>query len=154
MPITATMVKELRERTGAGMMECKQALAEVDGDLDAAAELLRKKGAASADKKSGRIAAEGVISTYLSDDGKIATLVEVNSETDFVAKAEDFIAYSENVAVCIANSNPPDVDQLLQQPLTESGETVEQARHKLIGKLGENIGIRRFTVCNTHRNIF
>ena len=149
MAITAAMVKDLRERTGAGMMECKKALTEVAGDLDAAIELLRKKGAASADKKSGRIAAEGVISAYLSDDGKVATLVEVNSETDFVAKADNFIAYAENVAVCIANSNPADVDELLQQPLTDSGETVEQARHSLIAKLGENIGIRRFTTYST-----
>ena len=149
MVITAAMVKDLRERTGAGMMECKKALTEVDGDPDAAIELLRKKGAASAVKKSGRIAAEGVISTYLSDDGNVATLVEVNSETDFVAKDDNFIYYAENVAVCIANSNPADVDELLQQPLTDSGETVEQARHSLIAKLGENIGIRRFTTYST-----
>ena len=149
MAITAAMVKDLRERTGAGMMECKKALTEVDGDIEAAVESLRKKGAASADKKSGRIAAEGVTSAYLSDDGKVATLVEVNSETDFVAKADDFVAYSANVAVCVANSNPADLDELLQQPLTESGESVEQTRHNLIGKLGENIGIRRLTIFRT-----
>jgi len=149
MAITAAMVKDLRERTGAGMMECKKALTEVDGDLDAAAEALRKKGAASADKKAGRIAAEGVITAYLSDDGKVATLVEVNCETDFVAKGDDFAAFSENVAVCVANSNPGDIDQLLDQPLTDSGQTVEEARHALVGKLGENISIRRFAAYST-----
>ncbi len=142
MAITASMVKELRERTGVGMMDCKKALTEADGDLDLAAENLRKKGAAAADKKAGRVAAEGLIGLAIDDAGQTAAVVEVNSETDFVAKADDFIAYTDAVAQIALSQKPSDLDALLNAPM--EGSTVEQQRKELIGKLGENMGVRRF----------
>ena len=144
MTISASMVKDLRVRTGAGMMECKRALTEVEGDIDAAIELLRKKGAASADKKAGRIAAEGVIFATFSDDGKAATLVEVNCETDFVAKDEGFVSFVSQVASSVQRDNPADTQALSSLSLGDKGQTVEEARKALIGKIGENISIRRF----------
>jgi len=144
MAITASMVKELRERTGVGMMDCKKALTEADGDLDLAAENLRKKGAAAADKKAGRIAAEGLIGLATDDAGQVAAIVEVNSETDFVAKADDFIAYTKAVAEVALSEKPSDIDALLNAPM--DGSTVEEQRKALIGKLGENMGVRRFEI--------
>lgn len=145
MSISATQVKELRERTGLGMMECKAALTETDGDMDAATDLLRKKAGARVEKKAGRIAAEGAIGVHLGDDRKIAVLAEVNSETDFVAKGEDFIAFANAVAACVATHQPMDVDALMKLPLKSgSAETVAAAREGLVAKLGENINVRRF----------
>jgi elongation factor Ts len=143
MAVTASMVKELRERTSAGMMECKKALTETGGDMDAAVQLLRTSGAAKADKKAGRIAAEGVVSIYISDDSKLGVIVEVNSETDFVAKGDDFQGFASDIAALVANSNPADIDDLNAAELP-SGETVDATRRTLIAKLGENITVRRF----------
>ena len=143
MAITASMVKELRERTGAGMMDCKKALGETDGDMEAAVQLLRTSGAAKADKKAGRVAAEGVVSIYVSDDNKLGVIVEVNSETDFVAKGDDFQQFAADIASTAAASNPADVEALNAMKL-DSGETVDEARRNLIAKLGENITVRRF----------
>lgn len=145
MSISATQVKELRERTGLGMMECKQALSETSGDMSAAEDLLRKKAGAKVEKKAGRTAAEGAIGIYLSPDRKSAAIAEVNSETDFVAKGDDFIAFAAAVAECIVAHNPADVDALYALPLNKGGATVAQTREGLVMKLGENIGVRRFT---------
>lgn len=138
--ITASLVKELRERTGAGMMECKKALTQNNGDIDAAAEWLRKQGLAKADKKSSRVAAEGRIA--LAQDGGKAVLVEVNSETDFVANDSNFKAFAEAVAQAALNSGATDVDTL-KAARVASGETVEEARAAAVAKLGENIQVRR-----------
>ncbi|MDJ0882339.1 MAG: translation elongation factor Ts [Gammaproteobacteria bacterium] len=145
MAITASLVKELRERTGAGMMECKKALVETDGDIEAAAELMRKSGAAKADKKSGRVAADGAIKIKVSDDGKKAVIVEVNSETDFVAKDENFQAFANSVTDVVFNNEPADVETLSGMNTSE-GQTVEQAREALVAKIGENIKVRRFEI--------
>jgi len=138
--ITASLVKELRERTGAGMMECKKALTQNNGDIDAAAEWLRKQGLAKADKKSSRVAAEGRIA--LAQDGGKAVLVEVNSETDFVANDSNFKAFAEAVAQAALSSGATDVDTL-KAARVASGETVEEARAAAVAKLGENIQVRR-----------
>ncbi|MDX1499137.1 MAG: translation elongation factor Ts [Woeseiaceae bacterium] len=140
MTISAAMVKELRERTGAGMMECKKALVEADGDLDAAAEVLRKSGQAKADKKAGRVAADGRI--VIAEDGNRAVLVEVNSETDFVAKDENFGAFADAVAAAALASGTTDAEAFAGEKLAD-GRTVEEARTELIAKVGENIGVRR-----------
>ena len=140
MSITATMVKELRERTGAGMMECKKALVEADGDAEQAAEILRKSGQAKADKKSGRIAADGRI--VVAVDGTKAAVVEVNSETDFVARDENFIAFSDAVAGAALEQGVTDPDAIAKLRLAD-GRTVEEARTELVSKVGENIGVRR-----------
>ena len=140
MAITASMVKELRERTGAGMMECKKALVEADGDLDAAAEALRKAGAAKADKKAGRVAADGRV--VIKQDGAKAAIVEVNSETDFVAKDENFVAFAEAVADTVLASGETDVAALAEQALSD-GRSIEAARTELVQKVGENISVRR-----------
>ncbi len=141
--ITAAMVKELRERTGSGMMECKKALVEAGGDIDAAIEQMRKSGLAKADKKAGRTAAEGKIVIKVSDDGKRAVILEVNSETDFVAKNEDFLKFTDQVAQRALETGAKTVEELLQLPLEEGGPTIEEARRELVAKLGENINIRR-----------
>ncbi|MEP7070672.1 MAG: translation elongation factor Ts [Usitatibacter sp.] len=140
--ITAGMVKELRERTGLGMMECKKALEEAGGEIAKAEELLRIKSGAKASKAAGRVAADGAIGTYLSPDKKLGALVEVNAETDFVAKNPDFTAFVEGVAKLVAEKNPADVAAL--SGLSLGGETVEAARQKLVQKIGENITVRRF----------
>ena len=140
MSITASMVKELRERTGAGMMECKKALVETGGDLDAAAEFLRKSGQAKADKKASRVAADGRV-VIAQDSGK-AVIAEVNSETDFVAKDENFVAFAENVAALALASGTTDVEAFAGEKLAD-GRTVEEARTELVQKVGENIGVRR-----------
>lgn len=148
MAITASLVKELRERTGAGMMECKKALVECDGDIEAAAELMRKSGAAKADKKAGRTAADGAIKIKVSDDGKKAVMVEINSETDFVAKDENFQNFADAVTTAVFENEPADIDAVMELTLA-SGETVNQAREALIAKIGENIQVRRFELINS-----
>lgn len=143
MSVTAESVRQLRERTGAGMMECKRALVETNGDLDAAAELMRKQGLAKADKKASRIAAEGVISTAVSADGKAAVMVEINCETDFVARGDDFTGFAAVVSQQALAANPADVEALLAMPAA-GGETIDALRRTLIAKIGENISVRRF----------
>jgi len=149
--INASLVKELREMTGLGMMECKKALAEAGGDLRKAEELLRIKSGAKASKAAGRVAAEGVIGAYLSPDCRLGALVEVNCETDFVAKNEDFLAFARSLAELVANSAPVDVGALSLLPL--EGSTVEDRRQKLVQKIGENISIRRFERMQTAARI-
>jgi elongation factor Ts len=145
MKITAQMVKELRERTGAGMMDCKKALNETDGDLDAAAEQLRMTGLAKADKKAGRIAAEGVIA--IKADGGRAAMVEINCETDFVSRGDDFQAFANAIAARVLASKPADLDALLAMPLNDGGDaSIEQRRQELIAKIGENMSVRRFVL--------
>jgi elongation factor Ts len=145
MSITAEAVKQLRERTGAGMMECKKALVETKGDLDAAAELMRKQGLAKADKKATRVAAEGVVAIARSPDARAAALVEVNCETDFVAREQDFRAFAQAVAECALALRPADLAALGEARLA-SGESVEERRRNLVAKIGENISVRRFAV--------
>ena len=145
--ITAEAVKALRERTGAGMMECKKALVEAAGDLEAAAEAMRKSGLAKADKKAGRVAAEGVVAIEKSADGKAVALVEVNSETDFVAREKDFQAFAAAVARVALEARPADLDALNAAKLPD-GRTVDEARRALIARIGENIGVRRFELVN------
>jgi elongation factor Ts len=145
MAITASLVKELRERTGAGMMECKKALTETDGDIDAAIELMRKSGAAKAEKKAGRTAAEGLIIIKHSDDNKNAVMVEVNCETDFVAKDDNFTTFADAVAERVLASDVADVEALMALPLHDGEETtIEEARQALVSKIGENMNVRRF----------
>ena len=150
--ITAGMVKELRELTGAGMMECKRALEEADGDKKKAEDLLRIKSGAKASKAAGRIAAEGVIGAYLAPDRKLGALVEVNCETDFVAKNEDFLAFARVLAEVVAKENPSDVDALSK--LTIAGEQVEARRQALVHKIGENMSIRRFARIATNASLW
>ncbi len=145
MNISADAVKQLRERTGAGMMECKKALVETKGDLDAAAELMRKQGLAKADKKATRVAAEGVIAIEKSADGRAAAMVEVNCETDFVAREQDFRGFAQAVAALALSAGAGSVEALLAAKLP-SGESVEEKRRALIAKIGENIGVRRFAL--------
>lgn len=140
--ISAGLVKELREMTGLGMMECKKALSETGGDLRKAEELLRIKSGAKASKAAGRVAAEGVIGAYLSPDARLGALVEVNCETDFVAKNEDFLAFARALAELVAVAAPADVAAL--SALVLDGGTVEDQRRKLVQKIGENISVRRF----------
>jgi elongation factor Ts len=143
MSISASMVKELRERTGSGMMECKKALVEANGDMELAVENMRKAGLAKADKKSGRIAAEGVIGVKVSADGKSVVMVDVNCETDFVAKGEDFVKFVSDISDAMLAGNV-ETDEQLQALSLSSGETVDETRRALIAKLGENISVRRF----------
>jgi len=151
MAITAAQVKELRQRTSCGMMECKQALVDANGDMDAAAEALRKSGLAKADKKAGRVAAEGLIVINISDDGKTAAMAEVNSETDFVARKAEFQDFVRAVAACARQNRPADIEALLAMPLQAGGESIEQARRGLIATIGENITVRRFCVQQADR---
>ena len=142
--ITAGMVKELREATGLGMMECKKALVETNGDFKAAEELMRIKSGAKASKAATRVTAEGVIGSFLAADGKTGAVVEVNCETDFVAKNDDFKAFAGNVAQTVAQKNPADVEALLALPVANGSGTVEEVRKALVMKLGENLTVRRF----------
>lgn len=145
MAITAAQVKELRERSGSGMMECKKALVDTGGDMEAAIEALRKSGMAKADKKASRIAAEGLVVVEVSDDARTAAIVEVNCETDFVAKKEDFQEFSRAIAQRVLADNPADIDSLLALPLHDNdATTIEDARKALIAAIGENISVRRF----------
>ncbi len=148
MAITAAQVKELRERTGSGMMECKKALTEVNGDMEAAIDHLRKTGQAKADKKSGRIAAEGKIVIKLSDDNKSAVIIEINCETDFAAKDENFSEFADEVALCALTNKPANVDDLNNLSLA-SGASVDETRKALISKIGENISVRRFELVSS-----
>jgi elongation factor Ts len=149
--ITAALVKELREKTDAPMMECKKALTEADGDLARAEELLRVKLGSKATKAAGRLAADGLIGLYVSDDAKLAAVAEINSETDFVAKNDDFVQFTQDIARLVAEKNPADLAALGELPLGES--TVEGVRAALIGKIGENISIRRFQRVQTEGRV-
>ncbi len=143
--ITASQVKELREKTGAGMMDCKKVLAETNGDEEKAIELLRERGIAKAAKKSDRIAAEGLVETYITPDAKVGVAVEVNAETDFVAKNEEFRSFVKEVAKQIAETKPADVEELLsQKSISDASKTVKDVLTDKIAKIGENMSIRRF----------
>ena len=140
--ITASMVKELREKTDAPMMECKKALAEAAGDMAKAEEILRVKLGNKASKAAARVTAEGIVGVYIGEGGKLAAIVEVNCETDFVAKNDDFLALTKKLAELVATANPADVEAL--SALTIDGQSVEEMRKALVGKIGENMSIRRF----------
>lgn len=142
MSVTAAMVKELRERTGAGMMDCKKALNETQGDIDAAIEFLRVKGMAGADKKAGRVAAEGVIAIAISGDKKKAAIVEVNCETDFVAKGDEFKGFADEVAQVVLSNGFKSLEDLEKQTMA-SGKTIDETRRALVAKIGENMQVRR-----------
>ncbi|QCX32265.1 elongation factor Ts [Caloramator sp. E03] len=154
MVITAKMVSELRERTGAGMMDCKKALTQADGDIEKAIEILREKGLASAAKKAGRIAAEGLIQTYISEDGKSGAIIEVNCETDFVAKNDDFVNLSKNLAKQATLSKASNLDELLEEKyIADESMLVKDAITALIAKLGENMKLRRYEKFNTDNGV-
>ncbi|MDB3972359.1 translation elongation factor Ts [Candidatus Thioglobus sp.] len=142
MAITAALVKDLRERTGAGMMDCKRALTETNGDMEAAIDLMRTSGAAKAAKKSGRVAAEGLVKVNISDDNKTATILEVNSETDFVTKGDDFINFVNTLGELALKTKPADIEELLTQTL-DNGDSLDKAREDIVAKVGENVSIRR-----------
>jgi len=143
--ITANMVKDLREKTGAGMMDCKKVLTETDGDMEKAAELLRERGITKAAKKSNRIAAEGLVVAYVSEDKKTGAVVEVNAETDFVAKNEEFRTLANDLAEQVVKTNPKDVEELLNQKyINDSSKTVQEVLTDKIATIGENMSIRRF----------
>ena len=144
MEFTAADVKALREKTGVGMMDCKKALTEADGDMERAIDVLREKGLAASAKKAGRIAAEGIVLAYTDEAKKVSVLVEVNSETDFVAKNEKFVNYVTAVAKTIADTNPADVDELLAKPLAGDTRTVQENLQDMVLSIGENMKIRRF----------
>ena len=142
--ITAELVKNLREKTGAGMMDCKKVLTETDGDLEKAAELLRERGIAKAAKKSGRVAAEGLVAAYVSEDKKVGAVVEVNAETDFVAKNEEFVNFVNDIAEIVAISAPADLEALLATNYKDAGKSVQEVLTDKIATIGENMSIRRF----------
>ena len=143
--ITASQVKDLREKTGAGMMDCKKVLTETDGDMEKAIELLRERGIAKAAKKSGRVAAEGIVEAYISEDGKVGAIVEVNSETDFVAKNEEFKTFVMDIAKQVVKNNPKSVEDLLEEEsIIEAGKKVKDILVEKIATIGENLTIRRF----------
>jgi elongation factor Ts len=149
MAITASLVKELRERTGSGMMECKKALVETGGDIEAAIEMMRKSGQAKAAKKAGRTAADGIIVIKFSDDGSKGAMVEVNCETDFVAKDDNFVSFANAVAERVLSSSAGSVEALLEEPLHDGEETtINTAREALVAKIGENMNVRRFKTFN------
>ena len=151
MAITAALVKELREMTGAGMMDCKKALTECDGDMDKAVDFLREKGLSQAAKKAGRIAAEGTVGSFISADAKVGAIVEVNCETDFVAKTDDFKELVSTLAAHVATVNPADMDALNASEL--NGQTVAALVTEKIAKIGENISVRRFTRFETEGTV-
>ena len=143
--VTAALVKELREKTGAGMMDCKKVLTETDGDLEKASELLRERGIAKAAKKSDRVAAEGLVTAYVTEDGKVGAVAEINAETDFVAKNDEFRTFAADVAKQVALKNPKDVEELLSQKFIEDeSKTVSEVLTNKIATIGENMSIRRF----------
>lgn len=152
MKITAALVKELRERTGAGMMECKKTLVANAGDIEASIEAMRKSGQAKAAKKAGRIAAEGCC--VIQQDDNHAAMVEVNSETDFVSKGDDFKEFCEAVAATVLRESPSNLDALMAAPLVGNEKSVEDARKDLIGKIGENINVRRFALMDTNTGVY
>lgn len=142
--VSAELVKQLREKTGAGMMDCKKVLTETDGDMEKAAELLRERGIAKAAKKSDRVAAEGLVATYVSDDKKVGSAVEVNAETDFVAKNDEFRKFVADIAKQVATKNAKDVEDLLKQKYLDTDNTVQEVLTGKIATIGENMSIRRF----------
>lgn len=146
MEITASMVKELREKTSAGMMDCKKALKETDGDMEKAVDFLREKGLSQAAKKSGRVAAEGLTTAYISEDGKKGVVLEVNSETDFVAKNEEFKEFVAETAKIILEKSPADIEALKLVQYLNEGKTVQDVLTEKIAKIGENMGLRRFGI--------
>jgi elongation factor Ts len=152
MAITAALVKELRERTGAGMMDCKKALMETSADLEAAIDLMRASGAAKAAKKSGRVASEGLVNLTVSDDNKNAVILEVNSETDFVTKGSAFIDFVDDLGILALKNKPESLEAFLSQTLG-SGETVDEARQGIIAKIGENISVRRLQIVTTENGV-
>jgi len=152
MEITAALVKELRERTGAGMMDCKKALMETSADLEAAIDLMRTSGAAKAAKKSGRVASEGLVNLTVSDDSKNAVILEVNSETDFVTKGSAFIDFVDALGSLALKNKPESLEVFLSQTLG-SGETVDEARQGIIAKIGENISVRRLQIVTTENGV-
>ena len=152
MAITAALVKELRERTGAGMMDCKKALVETNADLESAIDLMRASGAAKAAKKAGRVASVGLVSVAISDDRKHAAILEVNSETDFVTKGSAFIDFVEALGALALKNKPDSVETFVGQKL-DSGETVDEARQGIIAKIGENISVRRVQIVNAENGI-
>jgi len=152
MAITAALVKELRDRTGAGMMDCKKALVETNADLEAAIDLMRASGAAKAAKKAGRVASEGLVNVTISDDNKQAAILEVNSETDFVTKGSAFIDFVDSLGRLALKNKPESVESFLGQKL-DSGETVDEARENIIAKIGENISVRRVQIITTETGI-
>jgi elongation factor Ts len=152
MAITAALVKELRERTGAGMMDCKKALVETNADLEAAIDLMRASGAAKAAKKAGRVASEGLVNVTTSDDNRDAVILEVNSETDFVTKGSAFIDFVNELGALALKNKPTSVEEFLTQTL-DSGETVDQAREGIIAKIGENISVRRVQSINSGKGV-
>jgi elongation factor Ts len=149
MAITAAAVKELRERTGAGMMDCKKALQEADGNIEKAIEDMRKSGMAKAAKKAGRVAAEGLVVIKQNTESLQVVITEINSETDFVAKDESFISFCDQVATCILADQPVDIDTLMGCTVADSGQTVEETRQQLVAKIGENTSIRRFSLLDS-----
>ncbi len=153
MQITAAMVKELRERTGSGMMECKKALQEADGNIDAAIENMRKSGLAKADKKAGRIAAEGRIAIKISDDGKTAVIAEVNCETDFVSGGDDFLGFVNQVAAVALENKPESIEALVELAINDS-QSIEEKRKEMVSKIGENIQVRRFEIMSADAGAF
>jgi elongation factor Ts len=154
MQITASMVKELRERTGSGMMECKKALQEAEGDIDVAIENMRKSGLAKADKKAGRIAAEGRVAIEISEDGKSAVILEANCETDFVSGGDEFMSFVSSVAKVALSAKPESVEALVAMPLEGGSESIEEARQAMVAKIGENIQVRRFEILETSSGSF
>ena len=152
MAITAALVKELRERTGAGMMDCKKALMETSEDLEAAIDLMRASGAAKAAKKAGRVASEGLVNLTISDDNKNAVILEVNSETDFVTKGSAFIDFVDALGSLALKNKPESVEAFISQTL-DSGETVDEARQGIIAKIGENISVRRLQIVTTENGV-
>ena len=152
MAITAALVKELRDRTGAGMMDCKKALVETNADLEAAIDLMRASGAAKAAKKAGRVASEGLVNVSVSDDNKYAAILEVNSETDFVTKGSAFIDFVDSLGRLALKNKPESVESFLSHKL-DSGETVDEARENIIAKIGENISVRRVQIITTETGV-
>ena len=152
MAITAALIKELRERTGAGMMDCKKALMETSADLEAAIDLMRASGAAKAAKKAGRVASEGLVNLTISDDNKTAVILEVNSETDFVTKGSAFIDFVDRLGSLALKNKPESVEAFLSHTL-DSGETVDEARQGIIAKIGENISVRRLQIVTTENGV-
>ncbi len=152
MAVTASMVKELREITGAGMMDCKKALGETDGNMEEAVEFLRKKGMAGADKKAGRTAAEGVIAIAVSDDKKKAAIVEVNCETDFVAKGDEFKTFADEIAAIVLATGQMDIDALMNEKMA-NGQTIDERRREMVGKIGENMAVRRIELVESNGTI-
>ncbi len=152
MAITVLMVKELRERTGAGMMDCKKALSETNGDMEAAIDLMRTSGAAKAAKKSGRIAAEGLVKVNVSTDGKTATILEVNSETDFVTKGDVFIGFVDALGELALKTTPANIEAFLAQTM-ENGDSLEKAREDIVASTGENVTIRRVATVNANDGV-